>query len=183
MKKAFTLAEVLITMGVIGVVAALTIPSLSANYQKRVLTTQLQKAYAEISQAGAMVIADEMTDDFRTSRAIRNRRFIGPYLKSGGTSSFASNYEMHDNRGTNYNIWGEMRGNYNCGSLSSGAVVCVDEHARGILDVNGQKGPNVIGRDAFSIGFLKNGTISYDYSPSLESIMLNDWDIDRPNDW
>lgn len=34
-KKGFTLAEVLITLGIIGVVAALTMPSIIANYQKR----------------------------------------------------------------------------------------------------------------------------------------------------
>lgn len=33
--KAFTLAEVLITLGIIGVVAALTIPGLITNFQKR----------------------------------------------------------------------------------------------------------------------------------------------------
>ncbi len=45
MKKAFTLAEVLITLGVIGVVAAMTMPSLVANYQKKVWVNQLKKLY------------------------------------------------------------------------------------------------------------------------------------------
>ncbi len=35
-RKGFTLAEVLITLGIIGVVAAITIPSLITNYQKTV---------------------------------------------------------------------------------------------------------------------------------------------------
>lgn len=34
MKKSFTLAEVLITLGIIGVVAAMTLPSLIGNYKK-----------------------------------------------------------------------------------------------------------------------------------------------------
>ena len=34
-KRAFTLAEVLITLGIIGVVAAMTIPTLISNYQKK----------------------------------------------------------------------------------------------------------------------------------------------------
>lgn len=45
MKKGFTLSEVLITLGIIGVVAAITLPSLVANYQKNVLTKQFLKAY------------------------------------------------------------------------------------------------------------------------------------------
>ena len=49
-KKGFTLAEVLITLGVIGVVAALTLPSLIANHQKKVTITRLKKAYTVLSQ-------------------------------------------------------------------------------------------------------------------------------------
>jgi prepilin-type N-terminal cleavage/methylation domain-containing protein len=44
--NAFTLAEVLITSGIIGVVAALTMPSLIANYQGRGTVTKLKKAYS-----------------------------------------------------------------------------------------------------------------------------------------
>lgn len=50
-KKAFTLAEVLITLGIIGVVAALTLPTLMANYRKHVVVTKLQKIYSVINQA------------------------------------------------------------------------------------------------------------------------------------
>lgn len=42
-KIAFTLAEVLITLGVIGVVAAMTIPTLITSYQKHVVETKLTK--------------------------------------------------------------------------------------------------------------------------------------------
>jgi len=44
-KKGFTLAEVLITLGIIGVVASLTIPTLMANYQKVQYVTGLKRAY------------------------------------------------------------------------------------------------------------------------------------------
>ena len=50
-RAAFTLAEVLITLGIIGVVAALTMPALIANYQKRVTVTRLKEAYSILSQA------------------------------------------------------------------------------------------------------------------------------------
>lgn len=39
----FTLAEVLITLGIIGVVAALTMPSLIAEHQKNKLLQELKK--------------------------------------------------------------------------------------------------------------------------------------------
>ncbi len=50
-KCAFTLAEVLITLGIIGVVAALTIPTLISNNNKRIVETRLAKFYSTINQA------------------------------------------------------------------------------------------------------------------------------------
>lgn len=50
-KSAFTLAEVLITLGIIGVVAAMTIPALINKYQKVVLETSLKKQYSIMQQA------------------------------------------------------------------------------------------------------------------------------------
>lgn len=47
----FTLAEVLITLGIIGIVAALTIPQLISGYKKRVVETKLQKVHSILSQA------------------------------------------------------------------------------------------------------------------------------------
>ena len=50
-KAAFTLAEVLITLGIIGVVAALTIPNVVSNYKKKVVETRLAKLYSVLNQA------------------------------------------------------------------------------------------------------------------------------------
>ena len=50
-KNAFTLAEVLITLAVIGVVAALTIPPLIQSYRKQVIETRLKRFYSVINQA------------------------------------------------------------------------------------------------------------------------------------
>ena len=50
-KAAFTLAEVLITLGIIGIVAAMTIPTLISNYQKKEVATKLKQTYSILSQA------------------------------------------------------------------------------------------------------------------------------------
>ena len=57
-KSAFTLAEVLITLGIIGVVAAMTLPALIQNYQKQVMLSQLKKNYAILTQAVSMLKAE-----------------------------------------------------------------------------------------------------------------------------
>jgi type II secretory pathway pseudopilin PulG len=58
-KYAFTLAEALITLGIIGVVAALTMPALIANHKKKVLITRIKKFYSSYNQAYNMKIADD----------------------------------------------------------------------------------------------------------------------------
>ncbi len=57
-RVAFTLAEVLITLGIIGVVAALTIPSLIAKYQDKVLINQTKKAFSQFQNALALASQD-----------------------------------------------------------------------------------------------------------------------------
>ena len=57
MKKAFTLAEVLITLAIIGVVAALTIPSVISNSQQQEFKTGLRKAVSVLNQAITMNMA------------------------------------------------------------------------------------------------------------------------------
>ena len=49
--SAFTLAEVLITLGIIGVVVALTIPVLVGNYKKVQTVAQLKKVYSAMQQS------------------------------------------------------------------------------------------------------------------------------------
>ena len=55
--NAFTLAEVLITLGIIGVVAALTLPTLIKKYEAKALETQFEKAYSVLSQSNRMMLA------------------------------------------------------------------------------------------------------------------------------
>ena len=59
MKKAFTLAEVLITLMIIGIVAALTIPSVISNYQQQEFKTGLKKAVSVLNEAIQTNIASD----------------------------------------------------------------------------------------------------------------------------
>jgi prepilin-type N-terminal cleavage/methylation domain-containing protein len=62
-KLAFTLAEVLITLGIIGVVAALTIPNLLAKYQEKQTVEKLSVSYAKLVEAFRLMIEDNGTID------------------------------------------------------------------------------------------------------------------------
>ena len=58
-KQGFTLAEVLITLGIIGVVAALTMPMLIGNYQKKVTAEKLKKLYLNYENALQLTETEE----------------------------------------------------------------------------------------------------------------------------
>ncbi len=85
-KYAFTLSEVLITLGIIGVVAAMTMPSLMNKIQNRHLVTALKKAYSVLSQANAMVQIEHPSSEwtlidgnFENSKVLFD--LYKPYLK------------------------------------------------------------------------------------------------------
>lgn len=61
-RKAFTMAEVLITLGIIGIIAAMTIPGLIKNYQHKVLEAQFKKSVSIISQV-ILRMKDELSVD------------------------------------------------------------------------------------------------------------------------
>ena len=58
---AFTLAEVLITLVIIGVIAAMTIPTLTNNTNKQEYVSKLKKAYSTMAQATNSLIAEQGT--------------------------------------------------------------------------------------------------------------------------
>lgn len=62
-RAAFTLAEILITLGIIGVVAALVMPSLIASYREKAAVVKLKKFYSVISQAYQSAIFDNGSPD------------------------------------------------------------------------------------------------------------------------
>ncbi|MCM1339856.1 MAG: type II secretion system GspH family protein, partial [Muribaculaceae bacterium] len=59
-KSAFTLAEILITLGIIGVVAAMTIPNLMTSYKAHKLRAQFLKSYSIIQQISRQMKADDI---------------------------------------------------------------------------------------------------------------------------
>ena len=66
-KRAFTLAEVLITLGIIGVVAAMTMPSLISKYQKQAYVTGIKKGYSTLSNMFSKIAADDGVGSFKES--------------------------------------------------------------------------------------------------------------------
>ena len=54
-KSGFTLAEIMVTLGLVGAISAMVIPSLAYNYRGKVLEQQFRDTYSEIRQIGSMI--------------------------------------------------------------------------------------------------------------------------------
>ena len=71
-KKGFTLAEILITLAIIGIVAALTIPSVISNAQQQEYKTGLKKAVNVLNQAIATNLALDGDTPYTTKDSLAN---------------------------------------------------------------------------------------------------------------
>ena len=113
MKFGFTLAEVLVTLGIVGVVASMTLPTLNNNVQKRSYEAGAKKAYNTISNAVSMYMADQDTDDLAATPLYNNqdglRAFVKKYFrvsidcgnryyKSNGASCYAKEFYSMDRK-------------------------------------------------------------------------------------
>ena len=194
---AFTLAEVLVTLGIIGVVSAMTVPTLMQNHQRKVFVTQLHKVYNEFQQAATAQIAERNAINLAES-GVRSDTAMKTFLKNQfnvvkdctGTPSkcLASSYlNMNGGAVTSYSDTSAP-----CLALADGAVICAKysvskeykdpvknelgqvvpgpkekdtNYISGligdlVIDVNGQQGPNIVGRDLFIAGIFNDGSIA-----------------------
>lgn len=181
-KKGFTLAEVLVTLGIIGVVSAMTVPNLVRNYQNKALVNQLHKVYTEFSQAIELYMSDQKVESMAETELYNNndglKSFINNYFKvvsdcgnnyissASGAKCFSSDpyYAIDDDSHA------VLSGNLSCVgmafTLASGAAICAETGEDFPLylevDVNGAQPPNVFGRDLFVL-FLNMDGEFYDY--------------------
>ena len=95
-KLAFTLAEVLVTLGIIGVVAAMTMPTLVSNHQKKVYVTQLKKVYTELTQALSRYKNDNNAINIMEAGNMTttncSEKFLQKYFNVAGTCTTCFDY-------------------------------------------------------------------------------------------
>lgn len=169
----FTLAEVLITLGIIGVVAAISIPALMKNTEDKENKTAWKKIYSELNQATKLIANDSggrLDGSFGTTLNSDNYRDVYiAYLKNvklcdknQGTSCWSSTANLNT---PNVHDWYcNWSGGRSTAIMPSGAILCFG-HTKvdcsdinagqttgcGIIyiDVNGLKAPNTWGKDVY----------------------------------
>jgi len=176
MKKAFTLAEILITLGIIGVVTALTIPNLIANYQKKTTVAKLKETYSILQQA--FKLSQEDNGEVESWNAnLSGKDFFEQYIKNYVKYQVVyTSSELQSKTKIPYKYLNGVRNssrtlnhaNSTHFVLINGARISINGYNDGgkiiHIDVNGLSGPNTVGKDEF-IFFLSStdGLLPYGY--------------------
>lgn len=173
-KKGFTLSEVLITLGIIGVVAALTIPELITQYKAKRLHSQFLKSYSVIQQAFKQMGEDDVSTDPTT---YDNRTFYKTFMKyfngatdcgfQGEKCASGTNYTSFDGKDKDVGFSENKRYSiFDDGQflLPDGTLIIVENMRPQLwvhVDLNGYKNPpNRLGYDLFTFDFLDGELIT-----------------------
>ena len=174
MKKTFgfTLAEVLITLGIIGVVAALTMPTFTTKTTTAKIGPQLAKAVSMFEQANKALLADYESDSLQGvvlsdgTRLLKNGKTYMTALESHLNGTQSGNYSFYAADGTFYSTSTKTFPSTtdvclkDTGSNATSPNKCVIASSF-YIDINGyNKSPNKWGRDRFRFKLFDDGTLA-----------------------
>ena len=176
-KSAFTLAEVLITLVIIGVIASMTIPTLIKKKNSHEYVSRLRKVYSTMAQATKKIIAEEGNPKEAWASSISSvynmyKKHLVITKECGNSDCLGYTYTNFSNFNVPY---------YQRFVLSDGAIVNFAElnstcaaWGDGIcewidVDVNGIKGPNIPGVDIFALNLTVDGLIPANCNNYIDS--------------
>ena len=181
--RAFTLAEVLITLGIIGFLAAITLPALQQKLDERQNITALKKFYTEFANATNFLISEQSSPSswgLVDNDSESSQRVLEMYQKQlnmikicgeGDSSCFAFPVCKYDGTPviteSEYNSWA-----LKSFILNNGTTVFLDVNNGNFsvfFDVNGFKNPNRLGVDVFAWAVNGQGQIVRYTDPSITS--------------
>jgi hypothetical protein len=171
-------------LGIIGVVAALTLPALIQNYKKQALKSGFKKAYSVLTNTFNLMQDDNgvrvVPDDFSTSDDFKNKllemkrlNIINDCEVSAGrncfsTSQLSANYKNYSKSTSVNGKWfdnGQL-------ILGDGMIIMLERQSAERLglfvsvDVNGyNKPPNAWGHDVFTFELTKQGAFLPEGAP------------------
>ena len=184
-KGAFTLAEVLITLGVMGIVAAMTLPAFVQKHNEKVIVSKLKKSYSTMQQAYLMAVKDKGTPDlwglvdnltsenddiydvnnflYHLKDYLKIIKYCGKEAKGcwADTKTLYGVLFQHHENASRYSKAVLADGSniltYVTNPECSGTSGWVKDICGFYrVDVNGNKEPNSIGRDVFTFYITKN---------------------------
>lgn len=195
--KGFTLAEVLVTLSIIGIIAALTIPSLVQNVQNEQHKSAWKKIYSEISLATINLANDNGGTIKGLSYSINAADFLRnlygtqlKYIKTCNNDGWACWSPQSWYAGRSLGSYATPEdlakaiGNDSGAILANGAVLnfrnyistCSPVCGSLAVDVNGFKPPNEVGQDIFEIRIYENYIKPYGFNTTPTCPAGSGWD-------
>ncbi len=182
-KLGFTLAEVLITLGIVGVIAAITLPALMADTTSAQIGPKLAKAVAAFEQANQVLLNNNDVDALTDAYTISNTSIseytgvLTNYLKADVISSYTGTYDQAGDLPLITGLAGKLLTKDGMIFIISGLPTSKQTdtgllpHKQRIgavyVDINGQTKPNTAGIDLFAFSMWNDG--------SLKPVGGNDW--------
>lgn len=184
--KGFTLAEVLITLGIIGIVAAITLPILIQKHQEKVTVTKVKEAYSILSQAyfraseanggdistwhctslpiskQGLCVMEEFEKFLKVTSSKKDKSDSVPYSLNMAQNDNAYYNNLQSITLENGFIIKFHFGEWSCNTYENWDVAEIEKFSCGIyVDINGEKEPNALGRDTFVFKIHKNTVSPY----------------------
>ena len=189
-KAAFTLAEVLITLAIIGVVAALTIPTLLNNYNDKVLETRYKKAVNIMTNGFKLMMSNEQVFDVKDLAIMQCSDidcYLDEYKKVFKIVRDNSSPDIIQTFGEEYTI-----NNQKISFAGNEKYAPIFQTADGIsymgmpqsseimfyADLNGRSEPNTFGKDMFMFSLSGNGLLTDEtsnFSPQEPCSIESPW--------
>ena len=176
MKKGFTLAEVLITVGIIGVTSMLVMPMITGKFTQQGRDKQLKKFIVDFEHG---LMSEFNKSKFKYSKLgkggnanvglfLRENFGVGKDCGVEAGNCFAQSYINNDGQSKDF----DPRNGYSV-QLKNGVSIYLKPEtqsrpAKAYIDVNGPSGPNSCNKDIFTV------TIGEDYSVSSPACSLDD---------
>ncbi len=180
-KNGFTLAEVLITLGIVGVVSALVLPTFTTKMQTAKVGPRLAKAVASFEQANIAILNDEQADELSATDYLDSPEV---YFRDGLPTHMKGSYDSENNQfisadGVAYCIVGVQRNetnpnaDYKCNTQffgygsPSGTIPHLTpltsqngrRYTAFMVDIDANNGPNSAGRDRFFFQMMDDGSL------------------------
>lgn len=199
--KAFTLTELLVALGIIGAIAALSIPSLMNAINNRMMATQIKSNVTAIQQ----LISDQLV--LHKTKTLEDTDIAS-------ATAFYSNFDFATACSAKNKCWGDeyktISGplvtfetlNTSAGiKLKNGTSIQYltpedthkDKLAKIYIDINGADFPNIAGRDLYAFYITKDARIQGTHSPSptpcdaatecFQALMQNNWTMPENNEY
>ena len=186
---AFTLAEVLITLGIIGVVAALTMPMLQTKVQELILEAQAKKAKNVVANGYKLMMAhyeifdvanlpfltkcDDMSDKECVSREHKDAFSVVNDSTNGLTpDTMPDEYAVVGKEDPSLFKWDDVPYMFTTGDGMIFGVIPDENYASFdvVVDVNGKNNPNIAVKDLLKFRFQGDGGQLYDVSSELADV-------------